>query len=98
MVYYGAPLDGFTPDDSPRDLSVPPYFLFVGVTRSTKNTNILLDRFVLFKKRHPEAPHRFVICGAPGDEQKILEELLAKAGLTEAVTFAGNVAQAEADT
>ena len=95
VVYYGAPLDGFTPDDSPRDPSVPPYFLFVGVTRSTKNTKILMDGFVLFKKRHPEAPHRFVICGAPGDEQKILEELLAKAGLTEAVTFAGNVAQAK---
>ncbi len=95
VVYYGAPLEGFTPDDAPRDPSEKPYFLFVGVTRATKNTKVLLEGFVLFKQRHPEASHRFVICGAPGDEQAVLEELLAKAGLTEAVTFAGNVAQSQ---
>ncbi len=95
VVYYGAPLEGFTPDDSPRDPSVPPYFLFVGVTRTTKNTKILMDGFVRFKKKHPEAPHRFVICGSPGDEQAAIEELLAEAGLTAAVTFAGNVEQSK---
>lgn len=93
VVYYGAPLDGFKPDDSPRDPNAVPYFLFVGVTRSTKNTRVLMEGFVRFKKKHPEAPHRFVICGAPGDEQGILERLLADAGLTAAVTFAGNVPQ-----
>ncbi|UPT74020.1 MAG: glycosyltransferase family 4 protein [Elusimicrobiota bacterium] len=90
VVYYGAPLDGFEPAGGPAS---PPYFLFVGVTRSTKNTKVLMEGFVRFKKSHPEAPHRFVICGAPGDEQEELEKLLAGAGLTEAVTFAGNVAQ-----
>lgn len=93
VVYYGAPLDGFKPDDGPRDPGAVPYFLFVGVTRSTKNTKILMEGFVRFKKRNPQAPHRFVICGAPGDEQEILERLLAEAGLTGAVTFAGNVPQ-----
>lgn len=95
VVYYGSPLEGFKPDDSPRDPSEKPYFLFVGVTRPTKNTKVLLEGFVLFKKRHPEAPHRFVLCGGPGDEQPVLEELLAKAGLTEAVTFAGNIEQSK---
>lgn len=95
VVYYGAPLEEFQPDDSPRDTTAKPYFLFVGVTRVTKNTRILMEGFVAFKKAHPEAPHRFVICGAPGDEQAILEELLLKAGQTEAVTFAGNVEQSQ---
>lgn len=91
VVYYGAPLDGFKPDDSPK--TGAPYFLFVGVTRDTKNTKVLMEGFVRFKKLHPDAPHRFVICGAPGNEQAVLEKILADAGLTEAVTFAGNVAQ-----
>lgn len=95
VVYYGAPLDEFKPDDSPRDPAEKPYFLFVGVTRATKNTRILMEGFVRFKKKHPEAPHRFVICGAPGDEQAVIEGLLEKAGLTGAVTFAGNVEQSE---
>ncbi len=98
VVYYGAPLDGFKPDDSPRDPKAAPYFLFVGVTRSTKNTKILMEGFIRFKKKRPEAPHRFVICGAPGDEQEILERLLCDAGLSEAVTFAGNVAQKDVHT
>lgn len=95
VVYYGAPLDEFRPDDSPRDPAEKPYFLFVGVTRTTKNTRILMEGFVRFKKKHPEAPHRFVICGAPGDEQALIEELLAEAGLTGEVTFAGNVDQSK---
>ena len=95
VVYYGAPLEQFKPDDSPRDPAAKPYFLFVGVTRTTKNTKILMEGFVLFKKRHPEAPHRFVICGAPGDEQTILEKLLAEAGLTGEVDFAGDVPQSQ---
>jgi alpha-1,3-rhamnosyl/mannosyltransferase len=95
VVYYGAPLDEFRPDDSPRDPAEKPYFLFVGVTRTTKNTRILMEGFVRFKKKHPEAPHRFVICGAPGDEQAVIEELLAAAGLTGEVTFAGNIAQSK---
>jgi alpha-1,3-rhamnosyl/mannosyltransferase len=95
VVYYGAPLEEFRPDDSPRDPADKPYFLFVGVTRTTKNTRILMEGFVRFKQRHPEAPHRFVICGAPGDEQAVIEELLAKAGLTGDVTFAGNVEQSK---
>jgi alpha-1,3-rhamnosyl/mannosyltransferase len=95
VVYYGAPVDEFRPDDSPRDPAEIPYFLFVGVTRSTKNTKVLMEGFVLFKKLHPESPYRFVICGSPGDEQEILEKLLAAAGLTDAVTFAGNVEQAK---
>lgn len=98
VVYYGAPLEDFRPDDSPRDPAEKPYFLFVGVTRATKNTRILMEGFVAFKKRHPEAPHRFVICGAPGDEQALLEDMLAEAGLTEAVTFAGNVEQSRVHT
>ncbi len=94
VVYYGAPLDEFKPDDAvARDKTEKPYFLFVGVTRSTKNTKILMEGFVLFKKHHPEAPHRFVICGAPGDEQDEIEKLIADAGLSGAVTFAGNVEQ-----
>ncbi|MDD5303065.1 MAG: glycosyltransferase family 1 protein [Elusimicrobia bacterium] len=95
VVYLGASLDEFKPDDSPRDPAEKPYFLFVGVTRRTKNTKVLMEAFVLFKKRHPEAPHRFVICGAPGDEQAELEDLLARAGLTGAVTFAGGVEQSK---
>lgn len=98
VVYYGAPLDEFSPDDSPRDPAQAPYFLFVGVTRATKNTRILMEGFVLFKKRRPEAPHRLVICGAPGDEQALLERLAAEAGLTAAVTFAGNVPQSSVHT
>jgi alpha-1,3-rhamnosyl/mannosyltransferase len=90
VVYYGAPLDGFTPDDSPKGV---PYFLFVGVTRDTKNTKVLMEGFIRFKKLHPDSPHRFVICGAPGNEQEVLERLLADSGLTHAVTFAGNVPQ-----
>jgi alpha-1,3-rhamnosyl/mannosyltransferase len=95
VVYYGAPLDGFRPDPSPRAPGEKPYFLFVGVTRSTKNTKILMEGFALFKKSRPDAPHRFVICGAPGDEQKIIEDFLAKEGLTGEVTFAGNIEQSK---
>ncbi len=95
VVYLGAPLDEFKPDDSPRDPAEIPYFLFVGVTRPHKNPRVLLEAFVLFKKLHPQAPHRFVICGAPGEEQNALEDILTRAGLSAAVTFAGNVAQSK---
>lgn len=93
VVYLGASLEEFKPDDSPRDPAEKPYFLFVGVTRRTKNTKVLMEAFVLFKKRHPEAPHRFVICGAPGDEQAEIGALLARAGLSGAVTFSGGIEQ-----
>jgi glycosyltransferase involved in cell wall biosynthesis len=91
VVYLGAPPEDFKPDDSPRDPAQPPYFLFVGVTRPHKNPRVLIEGFIQFKKAHPQAPHRFVLCGAPGEEQAALEEMLARAGLTGAVTFAGNV-------
>ena len=95
VVYLGAPLDEFKPDDSPRDPAEKPYFLFVGVTRPHKNPRVLLEAFVLFKKRHPGAPHRFVICGAPGEEQAALEDILARAGLAADATFAGNIEQSK---
>lgn len=98
VVYLAAPLDEFRPDDSPRDPAEKPYFLFVGATNSSKNAKILAAGFVRFKKRNPEAPHRLVFCGGPGNEQIEIEELLAKAGLTGAVTFAGAVEHSKVHT
>ncbi len=92
VVYHGAPLGEFKPEEAD---SQKPYFLFVGVTRGSKNAKLLMEGFVRFKKLHPEAPHRFVICGGAGDQQKEIETLLAEAGLTDSVTFAGNVPQSD---
>jgi glycosyltransferase involved in cell wall biosynthesis len=95
VVHLGAPLDDFRPDDSPRDPAEKPYFLFVGRTGKIKNTLTLMKGFVRFKELHPEAPHRFVICGHLDDEQAEIEALLAGAGLAGAVTFTGPVEQAK---
>lgn len=92
VVYHGAPLGEFKPGEASSE---NPYFLFVGVTRASKNAKLLMESFVRFKRLYPDAPHRFVICGGPGDQQNEIETLLAGAGLTDAVTFAGNVAQSE---
>jgi glycosyltransferase involved in cell wall biosynthesis len=95
VVYHGAPMEEFKPDDASHGEFEKPYFLFIGVTRASKNARLLMEGFGLFKKRHPDAPHRFVICGSPGDQQAEIEALLAQAGLAGDVTFEGNVPQSE---
>jgi len=66
------------------------HFLFVGKVKFKKNVHNILEGFILFKKKHPNSPHKLVLAGDYGGEyHALLQKSIAEERITEKVVFLG---------
>ena len=86
-VSYNAPAHAYHPlsegqkqEARERFAQGQPYFCFVGAFTPRKNVRTLVEAFLAFRQRHPEAPHRLVLAGSSLHRDPALTQALALAG------------------
>ncbi len=108
LLAYGIPADKMTPvpmgisksvfdaieTDGP--LASPPTVLYLGTLAAVRKLEILVDAFRIVHDARPDARFLFVGSGNVPGEQEFLEARTREAGLSEVVTFTGQLPMAEA--
>lgn len=86
-VSYNAPAQTFRPLNAQEKVEAQkrfamgfPYFCFVGAFTPRKNVRTLVEAFVDFRNRLPEAPHRLVLAGSTLHRDQALRRALEAAG------------------